>query len=245
MNRKLTTLDYYVAVGVSDNPELDDNLSYQKLIGKLLYVTITRPDICFAVQMLSQFMQRPKYSHLDSSLRIVRYLKDAPDLGILLPAGDIIITAAFCDVLGKTRQNTRRLVTEYVIMLGCSLVSWKFKKQHTISKRSAETEYRSMAIFTAEIIWLTGLLRDSDFVLSSSMGLFCDSKLADLLTKGLTSAQHHSLLSKLGVFDVYHPSSLRGSIGYFLLVCYQSEKLLNATLNAVSFDCSSQFLLFF
>ncbi|XP_015166313.1 uncharacterized mitochondrial protein AtMg00810-like [Solanum tuberosum] len=178
MNRKLTTVAYDATVGVSDDPELEDILSFQKLIGKLLYVTITRPDICFAVQVLSQFMQRPKYSHMDSALRIVRYLKGAPGLGILLPPRDITSMTAYCDADWGACPNTRRSVTGYVIMLRCSIVSRKSKKQNTVSRSSAEAEYRSMAAVTAEIIWLTGLLRDLGVVLSSPVGLFCDNKAA-------------------------------------------------------------------
>lgn len=152
MNKKLTTVEYDAATGVSDDPELEDILSYQKLNGKLLYLTITRPGICFAVQVLSQFMQRPKHSYMDSTLRIMRYLKGAPSLGILLPLVDITTMIAYCDADWGACPNIRRSITGYVVMLGSSLVSWKSKKQHTVSRSSAETEYRIMTTVTAEII---------------------------------------------------------------------------------------------
>nr|XP_016437648.1 PREDICTED: uncharacterized mitochondrial protein AtMg00810-like [Nicotiana tabacum] len=80
LNQKLTTIDYDKHVGVKGEGELADIGSYQRLIGKLLYLTITRPDLSFAVQVLSQFMQHPKQSHWNAALRVVRYVKSAPGL---------------------------------------------------------------------------------------------------------------------------------------------------------------------
>uniref|UniRef100_A0A3Q7HF73 Reverse transcriptase Ty1/copia-type domain-containing protein n=1 Tax=Solanum lycopersicum TaxID=4081 RepID=A0A3Q7HF73_SOLLC len=160
MNVKLTTLEYDSVVGGVEDPMLSDIHSYQQLIGKLIYVTITRPDICFAVQVLSQFMQHPKRSHWDAALRVLRYLKQALGQGVLLARDCITSLTAYCDSDWAACPNTRRSVTGYVIQLGSSLISWKSKKQHTISRSSAKAEYSSMTVTVAEIIWLTGLLKD-------------------------------------------------------------------------------------
>nr|XP_016440931.1 PREDICTED: uncharacterized mitochondrial protein AtMg00810-like [Nicotiana tabacum] len=80
LNQKFTTVEYNAYVWRIGDPKLDDITAYQKLIGKLLYLTITRPDISFAVQTLSQFMQSPKQSHMDVALRVVKYIKGAPGL---------------------------------------------------------------------------------------------------------------------------------------------------------------------
>ena len=108
--------------------------AYQRLIGRLLYLTTTRPDICFVVQVLSQFMQKPKVSHWEAALRLVRYIKGCPGQGILLSSEDSNEMEAFCDSDWAACPNTRRLVTGYVIKLGNSLISWKSKKQHTVSR---------------------------------------------------------------------------------------------------------------
>lgn len=73
-NQKFTSLDFDQHMGNTSDPELDDVTAYHKLIGKLLYLTITRPGICFGVQVLSQFMQHPKVSNWDAALRIVKYI---------------------------------------------------------------------------------------------------------------------------------------------------------------------------
>nr|XP_016455761.1 PREDICTED: uncharacterized mitochondrial protein AtMg00810-like [Nicotiana tabacum] len=156
LNQKLTTTEYDKHVGHNGDEELQDMWSYQRLVGQLLYLTITRPDICFAVQVLSQFMQHPKQSHLTTTLRVVRYIKGSPGLGIFLKKGHITHLSAFCDSDWAACPNTRRLITGYAVKLGDSLLSWKSKKQQTVSCSSAEAEYRSLAAVTAEVTWLVG-----------------------------------------------------------------------------------------
>ncbi|XP_019236355.1 PREDICTED: uncharacterized protein LOC109216633 [Nicotiana attenuata] len=160
LNQKLTTVEYDTCVGKTGDLELKDNSAYQRLIGRLLYLTITRPDISFAVQTLSQFMQRPKESHMEAAMRIVRYIKGGPGMGLLMEAGPIDQLVAYCDSDWASCLNTRKSVTGYIVKLGNFLISWKSKKQPTISRSSAEAEYRSMAAATTEITWLTGLLED-------------------------------------------------------------------------------------
>ncbi|XP_075086404.1 secreted RxLR effector protein 161-like [Nicotiana tabacum] len=129
-------------------------LSYQKLIGKVLYLTVTRPEISFVVQSLSQFMQAPKRSPMEATLRVVRYLKNAIGLGIILKISPMHSLSAFCDSNWGACPVTRRSVSVYLVKLGDSLISWKSKKQHTISRSNAEVEYRSMATVVVELTWL-------------------------------------------------------------------------------------------
>lgn len=77
-NVKLTTMEYDELTGTIDDPIHKDITSYQRLVGRLIYLTISRPDINFAVQVLSEFMQRPKRSHWEATLRLVRYIKSCP-----------------------------------------------------------------------------------------------------------------------------------------------------------------------
>ncbi|XP_018627094.1 uncharacterized mitochondrial protein AtMg00810-like [Nicotiana tomentosiformis] len=122
-NHKLTTIDYDKHVGNTGDALLEDACSYQKLIGKLLYLTITRLDICFAIQVLSQFMQSPKESHMEAALRVVRYIKRSPGLGILLSSRQTDTLTVYCDSDWAACPNTRRSVTGYVVKLGDSLLS--------------------------------------------------------------------------------------------------------------------------
>lgn len=156
----------------------EDVTAYQRLVGKLLYLKVTRPDICFGVQVLSQFMQHPKNSHWEAALRIVKYIKRSPGLGIFLKRGSITELHAYCDSDWASCPNTRRSVTGYVVKLGDSLISWKSKKQQTVSRSSAEAEYRSMAAVVAELVWLAGLLKELHIDVSVPIKVFSDSKAA-------------------------------------------------------------------
>lgn len=100
LNYKLTSVKYDEHINnelVEDDNILADPAKYQRLIGRLLYLTMTRPDIAFSVQVLSQFMHCPKQPHMYVALRVVRYIKKAPDLRLLMPAGDTIELTAYCD----------------------------------------------------------------------------------------------------------------------------------------------------
>ncbi|WMV47062.1 hypothetical protein MTR67_040447 [Solanum verrucosum] len=123
-------------------------------------------------------MQQPKVSHWEAALRLVRYIKGSPGKGILLSSKRSLELEAFCDSDWAACPNTRKSVTGYMVKLGDSLISWKSKKQHTVSRSSAEAEYRSMAGAIAEIIWLVRVLKELNVVIITPVKLHCDSKIA-------------------------------------------------------------------
>lgn len=128
VNKKLTTLEFDTQFGVGDDRVLDDPGEYQRLIGKLFYLTMTRTDIAFAVQCLSQFMHCPKMSHMEAAIRVVKYVKQSPGLGILLSAKASSQLTPLCDADWGSCPNTRRSISGYLIKFGNSISSWKSKK---------------------------------------------------------------------------------------------------------------------
>lgn len=140
-NVKLTTADYDVEVPQEADPTLKDPLGYQKLVEKLIYLTMTRPDISYTVQTLSQFMHKPKQSHMNAALKVVRYLKKCPGLGILLSRKCDMKMTTYCDADYATCPMSIRSITGFCIKLGDSLLSWRTKKQPTVLLSSAEAEY--------------------------------------------------------------------------------------------------------
>ncbi|XP_070039382.1 secreted RxLR effector protein 161-like [Nicotiana tomentosiformis] len=208
VNSKFTTIEYDQANGVTGDPPLQNVSSYQRLIGRLLYVTITRLDINYAVQVLSQFVQAPKRSHWDAALRVVRYLKIAPGQGILMRSDCVETLTCWCDSDWAACLNTRRSVTGYVIKFGHSLISWKSKKQRTASRSSAEAEYRTNPVLherskhiEIDFHFIRDKIKEGTV---KAVHVNTKEQQADLLTKALGTTQHVHLLGKLGVFNVLH-----------------------------------------
>ncbi|KAG7564815.1 Retrotransposon Copia-like N-terminal [Arabidopsis suecica] len=144
-----TPMDSTVQLTTESGDLLPDATVYRALIGKLLYLTITRADITFAVHKLSQFLSQPRTLHLEAAHRIIRYLKGDPGRGLFYSAQSDLRLQAFSDADWGTCQDTRRSTTGFCVFLGTSLLSWKSKKQPTASRSSAESEYRALADTTS------------------------------------------------------------------------------------------------
>ncbi|GJS99232.1 putative RNA-directed DNA polymerase [Tanacetum coccineum] len=160
------------------DPVIDNVTEYQKLIGKLIYLTHTRPDISYSVHCLSQFMHKPLKSHLKIALKVLRYLKNNPGMGIHIVKQPKVSLEAFVDADWAKCIVTRKSVTGFCISLNGSLVSWKSKKQNTLSKSSAEAEYRAMASVTSEIVWILKILKDLNWEQFMPVSMYCDSQAA-------------------------------------------------------------------
>ncbi|XP_022020159.1 uncharacterized mitochondrial protein AtMg00810-like [Helianthus annuus] len=157
-------------------PLFHDPLQYRRLIGKLNYLTHTRSDMAFAVQFLSQFMKEPHIPHWEAALHTFHYVKGTYTQGIFFNNSPDFQVEAFCDSDWAACPNTRKSVTGYFILFGGSPISWKSKKQATVSLSLAEAEYRSMRRVTAELTWLTRLLHEFSAPSILPIPLKCDSQ---------------------------------------------------------------------
>lgn len=155
------------------NPE-----RFRRFIGQLVYLAITRPKLCYSIHVLSQVMHKPREAHWDAVVCIMRYLKGSPGQGVMLQAVSDLKLRVFCDSDWASCPNTRRSLSVFVVLLGSSPISWKTKKQDTVSHSSVEAKYRSMAAALREIKWLKRLLADMGVGHKHSMEMFCDSKSA-------------------------------------------------------------------
>ncbi|GJR14992.1 ribonuclease H-like domain-containing protein [Tanacetum coccineum] len=211
----------------SDDDHLLVNVSnYQRLVGKLIYLTNTRPGIAYVVHCLSQYMHFPLNSHLDAALRVLRYLKGSPGSGIQINKTGNLKFRAYADSDWARCPTTRKSISGYCVFLA---------------------EYRSMTSATCEVIWLSNLLGDMGVKNLLPVVMYCDNssalqiaanlvfhekskhfeidvhlvrekvassviktekiyttqQIVDILTKGLDIEQHKILCGKLGMLDMF------------------------------------------
>ncbi|GJW57947.1 uncharacterized mitochondrial protein-like protein [Tanacetum coccineum] len=210
---------------------------YRSLVGALQYLTITRPDLSYAVNQASQFLHAPTDAHFQSVKRILRYVKGTITYGLIFRRPHSNSILGYSDADWARCIETRRSTYGYSIFLGGNLVSWSAKKQPTVSRSSCESEYRAMANTAAEIIWITHLLRELHALPPDRPTLLCDNKSALFMSQNPVShkrAKHIDLdyhfvrelvasgklytkfiPTKLQVADIFTKSLPRPQIEYF------------------------------
>ena len=114
-------------------------------------MTITRPDISFAVNKLSQFLHSPKSTHWEACKRLLRYLKGSVNHGLHFQASNKLVFHGFADLDWASNPDDRRSTSGYCIFLGPNLISWSSRKQHVVARSSTEAEYRALAHITVEL----------------------------------------------------------------------------------------------
>ncbi|XP_050887419.1 uncharacterized mitochondrial protein AtMg00810-like [Lathyrus oleraceus] len=178
---------------------LEDPSVYRRLIGRLIYLTNSRLDIAFAVQHVSQYVSKPRAPHYQAAIQILRYLKFVPAKGIFFSSNSKLQLFGFADSDWARCPDTRKSVTGYSVMLGSSLLCWKSKKQHTVSRSSTEAEYRALPSITYELQWLHFLFQDFLVQFEQPAFMFSDSKYAVYLAHNPTFHER----SKHIVLDCY------------------------------------------
>ncbi|KAJ9538525.1 hypothetical protein OSB04_031258 [Centaurea solstitialis] len=173
-----TPLEYNLHLTPSAGTPLQDPTRYRQLVGSLVYLTVTRPDIAYAVHTVSQFMAAPRSDHYAAVLRILRYLKGTMFHGLYFSSTSSLVLRGFSDADWDSDMTDRRSTTGYCFFLGDSLISWRSKKQSLTARSSTEAEYRALADTSQELIWLRWLLSDMGAPQKSPTPLWCDNNSA-------------------------------------------------------------------
>jgi len=150
---------------------------YRSMIGSLMYLTASRPDIVFATCMCARFQANPMESHFQAVKRIFRYLKGTVNLGLWYPRDTGFELIAYSDADHAGCKLDRKSTSGSVQFLGDKLVSWSSKKQNCVSTSTAEAEYVAAASCCSQVLWMKTQLSDYGFQFNR-IPIYCDSKSA-------------------------------------------------------------------
>ncbi|GJX61913.1 ribonuclease H-like domain-containing protein [Tanacetum coccineum] len=169
-----TRIDTESKLGSDGDPVSDPTL-YRSLAGSLQYLTFTRPYISYAVQQVCLYMHDPREPLFLALKRILQYVRSTLYYGLQLFLSSTTDLVAYSDADWAGCPTTRRSTSGYCVFRGNNLLSWSSKRQPTLSRSSAETEYRGAANVVSETCWLHNLLCELHTPLSPATLVYCDN----------------------------------------------------------------------
>ncbi|XP_019150664.1 PREDICTED: uncharacterized protein LOC109147514 [Ipomoea nil] len=137
-----------------------DPTQYRSLAGALQYLTVTRPDLSYAVNLLCQHMYAPTTTDWVSLKRVLRYVKGTLNLGLRISRSTSMDIHAYFDSDCAGDPNNRKSTSGFAVFLDSNLISWLCRKQRTVARSSTEAEYKGLADVSAEVTWLVSLLHE-------------------------------------------------------------------------------------
>lgn len=184
-----TPVDLKSKLAEDDGKPVSNPTEYRSLAGALQYLTFTRPDLSYVVQQLCLFMHDPRESHWLAMKRVIRYIQGTKTLGLQLLKKQHSSLTAYTDADWAGCPTTRRSTSGFCLYLGDNLISWSAKRQPTISRSSAEAEYKGVANAVAEACWLRNLLLKMGRPLTKATVVYCDNVSAVYLSSNLVQHQ--------------------------------------------------------
>ena len=152
-----------------------DNTLYKQIVGSLIYLIATRPNIMYYVSLISRYMENPTEMHLLAANRILRYLQGTRDFGLFYKKGEKLELFGFTDSDYAGDQDDRRSTSGYVFMLATGVVSWSSKKQQIVSLSTSEVEFIAAIACACQAIWLRRILEELQFMQVEATTVFCDN----------------------------------------------------------------------
>ncbi|GKF38939.1 hypothetical protein Tco_0119000, partial [Tanacetum coccineum] len=158
-----------------DEADSVDSSIYRGMIGSLLYLTASRPDIMFSVCLCARFQENPKTTHLEAVKRIFRYIRGTSHLGLWYPKGTRIETIVYADSDHTGDYDDRKSTSIVCTFIGCCLTSCFVKKQTTLAISMTEAEYVSAGKACQQALWMKQALIDYGKCLDD-VPIMCDNK---------------------------------------------------------------------
>ncbi|GKA80532.1 retrovirus-related pol polyprotein from transposon TNT 1-94 [Tanacetum coccineum] len=214
-----------------------DQTRFRGMVGSLMYLTASRPDLVFVVCMCARYQAKPTKKHFEAIKRVFRYLKGTINMGLWYPKDNAMSLTAYADADHAGCQDSRRSTSGSAQFLGDRLVSWSSKKQRSTAISTTEAEYIAMSGCCAQILWMRSQLKDYGFDFNK-IPLYCDNKSAIALC--CNNVQH----SRSKHIDIRH-HFIREQVEnrvvelYFVETNYQLADILTKALPREHFDLYS------
>jgi hypothetical protein len=180
-----TAMEMKLKILVDTSSELIDSMLYRQIIGSLMYLTITRPDTCFFVNTLSQFLVEPKHVHLVAAKHVMRYLKGTLDYDLSYDGDHNFTLSGYTDSDWAGSVSNRKSTSGCCFSLGSTMISWQSKQQSSIALSTVEAEYIAACSASCEAIWLRKLLNGLFNLEMEETTILCDNQSFIKLTENL------------------------------------------------------------
>ncbi|XP_042426028.1 uncharacterized mitochondrial protein AtMg00810-like [Zingiber officinale] len=180
--KRSTPLDVNTRLHRDEGTCLSDPRPFRTLVGSLIYLTITRPDIAFSVGMVSRYMQEPRKPHFEEAKKILKYVNSTLNLGLLYEKGVEFSLQGFADADFGGDLDDRRSTSGFEFLRGATSISWCSKKQSSVSLSTTEAEYKASAQAAQECMWLRRLFEDLHVPIDQPIPIHRDNLSAIKLT---------------------------------------------------------------
>ena len=158
-----TPMCFHNKLSLDDSPAFDAPSLYRSTVGALRYLTLTRPDLAFSVNKLSQYLQAPTVAHWNACKRVLLYIKGTTSYGLTFKSSQLLTLEGFCDADWATNIDDRKSVSGICIFLGGNLIIWSSRKQKDVNHSSTEVGYRALASVATHMVWIQNLLFEINF----------------------------------------------------------------------------------
>ncbi|CAJ2647282.1 unnamed protein product [Trifolium pratense] len=201
-----------------ENGKCVDSTQFKQMVGCLMYLIATRPDLCYSVCLIARYMERPTEIHLAAAKRILRYLKGTISYGVLYDKGSLNMKLeGWTDSDYAGDSDDRKSTSGYVFKLGSGAISWSSKKQPIVTLSTTEAEYVAAASGACQGVWMRRILQQLGQKQDKPSTMYCDNSSSIKLSKNPIlhgrckhiDVRYHFLrdLTKQGVVELIHCST--------------------------------------